>query len=118
MGYRTVVMLNNDFCTEWKKDPELGKKISEAMNYIHPNHPRYHLNPLGQYGRVVECVHADTQSLVRLSDYENFEELSNKYRTFNYKPYHEQHESDMLDLLKEAADKLGYRLVKKSAKKA
>ena len=25
MGYRTVVMLNNDFCTEWSKDPELGE---------------------------------------------------------------------------------------------
>lgn len=26
MGYRTVVMLNNDHANEWANDPELGQK--------------------------------------------------------------------------------------------
>ncbi len=113
MGFRTVVMLNNDWCTEWENDPELGKKISQAMNYCRPPSPRHHLNPLGQYGRVVECVHADTQTLVRLDHYQGFDAMAQTWRTFGPST-----DEDMLDLLKEAADKLGYRMVKKSAKKA
>ena len=109
MGFRTVVMLSNDWCTEWENDPKLGKKISEAMNYTHPTSPRHHLNPLGQYGRVVECVHADTQTLVRLDGYQNYDPLAYQLRSFGPST-----DEDMLDLLKNAADKLGYRLVKKS----
>lgn len=111
MGYRTVVMLNNDWAHEWIKDPELGEKISIAMNRVNRDHPRS--QALGQYGRVVECVHADTQTLARLDHYEGFEVLSQTWRTFGPST-----DEDMLDLIKEAADKLGYRLVKKSAKKA
>lgn len=113
MGYRTVVMLNNDWHDKWSKDPELGAKISEAMNYTNEHHPRHHLNPLGQYGRAVECVHADTQTLVRLDHYEGFDVMAQTWRTFGPST-----DEDMLDLLKDAADKLGYRLVKKSVKKA
>ena len=109
MGYRTVVMLDNDWCDKWSKDPELGAKISEAMNYTDRNHPRNYLNPLGQYGRAVECVHADTQTLVRLDGYQGFDVVAYTSRSFGPST-----DEDMLDLLKDAADKLGYRLVKKS----
>ena len=111
MGFRTVVMLNNDFCSGWSKDPELGEKISIAMNHVNRDHPRSQV--LGHYGRVVECVHADTQTLARLGHYEGFDAMAQTWRTFGPST-----DEDMLDLLKEAADKLGYRLVKKSAKKA
>lgn len=109
MGYRTVVMLNNDWCNEWSKDPELGAKISEAMNYADSFHPRNHLNPLGQYGRAVECVHADTQTLVKLDGYTIMTRLACTNRQFGPST-----DEDTLEMLKNAADKLGYRLVKKS----
>ena len=47
MGYRTVVMLNNDYCTEWENDPELGRKIYRGAALVgrtsHIND-----NPLGE----------------------------------------------------------------------
>lgn len=33
MGFRTVVMLSNDYAHEWEHDPKLGEKIAHAMNY-------------------------------------------------------------------------------------
>lgn len=109
MGFRTVVMLNNDWSNEWSKDPELGAKISEAMNYVHNNiNPNRFSSPLDQYGRVVECVHADTQSLVRLDGYQGFDACAYGFRRFG--PITDE---DTIDLLKHAADKLGYRLVRK-----
>lgn len=112
MGYRTVVMLDNDWCDKWSKDPELGAKISQAMNFVHrPDHERGQV--MGQYGRVVECVHADTQTLVRLDHYQGFDVLAQTWRSFGPST-----DEDTLEMLKNAADKLGYRLVKKSVKKA
>lgn len=37
MGYRTVVILNNDVAHEWSKDVGLGEKISAAANTISYN---------------------------------------------------------------------------------
>ena len=73
MGFRTVVMLNNDRCDEWERDADLGRKISQAMgcaNIFGDIAGRERAN-LG-YGLVVECVHSDQDTLVRLSDYEGF----------------------------------------------
>lgn len=110
MGFRTVVMLNNDVSDKWSKDPLLGEKIQTAMNYAHTtNEHRREFSRLGSYGRVVECVHADTQTLVRLDHYTGFEPLAYKYRTFGPST-----DEDRLRLLKEAAAEMGYRLVKKS----
>jgi hypothetical protein len=110
MGFRTVVMLNNDMCHEWSKDPNLGSMIQEAMNYAHTSHPdRKEWSRLRNYGRVVECVHADTQTLVRLDHYQGFEPLA--YTGCTYGPSTEE---DKLKLLKRAAEEMGYRLVKKS----
>lgn len=110
MGFRTVVMLNNDVSDKWSKDPQLGEKIQTAMNYAGRKDDFYGSNSrLGNYGRVVECVHADTQTLVRLDHYTGFEPLAYTYCTFGPST-----DEDQLRLLKEAADKMGYRLVKKS----
>ena len=100
MGFRTVVMLNNDQAHEWQNDPLLGQKIVAGMNHISDEVGS--ISDMG-YGRVVECQHADTVTLVRLGFYKRFEPLAyGSYKT------------DNLDLLKEAAATLGYRLVKKS----
>jgi len=113
MGFRTVVMLSNDMSNEWSKDQELGQKIQKAMNYawVPDSDPYSRDSRVGNYGRVVECVHADTQTLSILNHYEGFKPL-----------YHTGFQRDMaedtvaLNLIKEAAGSLGYRLVKKTVR--
>lgn len=110
MGFRTVVMLNNDVCHQWAADVKLGEKISLAMNYA--NDPkRWEMAGVGTYGRVVECVHADNQTLAMLGFYTTFKPIDGQSWM--------QDESDdeaAVRLLKSAANKLGYRLVKQPAK--
>lgn len=102
MGYRTVVMLDNDFAHEWGNDPELGKKIAHAMNSS-PAQDR----SVGNYGSVVECVHADVQTLAILDGYTFFDRVSVKSWSRN-----ESDQERNLKLLKEFAESMGYRLTK------
>lgn len=106
MGYRTVVMLDNDWAREWEKDPELGRKISTGMMFAGRNVKTE--NPLGSYGSVVECVHADIKTMVVLGDYDSFETLSTKFS------YGGVSVEMKLDMLRDVAEELGYRLIKKS----
>ena len=108
MGYRTTIILFNDQAGEWSADALLGKKISTAMSHATDRAPSLDAS-LG-YGRVVECVHADQQSLAVLECY-NFTRLASGH-------WHPGQKTDAahLELLKQAAEKLGYRLVKQSVK--
>lgn len=109
MGYRTVVMLSNDYADKWINDPELGRKISIAMN--HANRTCEPYGELG-YGRVVECTHADTQTVAVLDGYDFFTPLARDgWRRGD------STDDRNLRLMKAAAEELGYRLVKKTAKK-
>ncbi len=108
MGYRTVVVFNNDQTSEWENDPELGRKIAQDMHKRDDG--RYTpLNIIG--GEVLECVHADTQTLAILDGYGG--------RSVAYTHLHrnQTQESQELALLKELAEKHGYRIAKKPAKK-
>ena len=96
MGFRTVVILANDQAHEWEKDPELGRKI---FNGIHRDH--------FPYGAVVECCHADQQTLGVLDSY-HFQPITFSSWTRNETPSEIE-----LKMIKAAAEKLGYRLVKK-----
>lgn len=110
MGFRTVVMLSNDWSHEWSKDPKLGEKIHHAMsmhNFGRPDESR-----IGSYGAVVQVTHADEQSLVRLDHYTGFEPISSTCRRFGPST-----DEDLLALVKSAADQLGYRLAKKPTKR-
>lgn len=104
MGYRTTVILYNDHAHEWENDGDLGKKIAAAMNYAtgvaEPE------NDLG-YGRVVECVHADSQTLAVLDSY--------TFRPLAHANWSRVETVDQVELklLREAADRLGYRLAAK-----
>lgn len=109
MGYRTVVVLFNDQASEWENDPALGKKIAAAMHRVSE---RDSLAADLHYGRVVECVHADTQTLAVLDGYQ-FNSVTYSHWTRN-----EPQDSIALKLVKAAADKLGFRLVKKTTKVA
>ncbi|KVP17151.1 hypothetical protein [Burkholderia ubonensis] len=109
MGFRTLVLLYNDEAGKWSNDPTLGKQImhasSHAMGAIPGPDSRLECG-----GRVVSCQHADSQTLAVVSSY-NYFPLSHGH-------WHpgQQVEDMKLRLLKDAADALGYRLVKKSEK--
>lgn len=112
MGFRTVVMLNNDQTHNWSADPKLGEKIHRAMATGY-GRPTSEASDFG-YGRVVECVHADTQTLAVLDSCRNFMPLTH---TTCLGKQHPEHPEGTLQLLKDAAAKLGYRLTKKAVKK-
>lgn len=97
MGFRTVVILNND--ASWDKDPKLGEKIQQNMMRS------------GQFdgGNVAECVHTSQTSLL-LVDYLSATEVS-------YETVPDRLKARLLDKLREAADRLGYTLRKKRTKK-
>ena len=106
MGYRTVVMLSNDQANEWMNDKELGRKIANASH----EPMRGKRGDIG-YGCVVECVHADTETLAFLDSCTGFEPLAHGFWSRD----ESTHEA-VLKLLKDAADKLGYSLRKKPSK--
>ena len=104
MGYRTVVVLNNDQASTWENDPELGKKIARDM-FRHSKDRYTPLELIG--GKVLECVHADTQTLAVLDGYDGRPvAYTNWYRG-------QDQAAQELALLKELANKLGYRISKK-----
>ncbi len=104
MGCRTLVLLNNDRCNEWEKDPELGRKIAIGMNFVG------HRGPVPsadlRYGMVVECVHSDQETLAVIESH-SFHTLATSFWYAN-----EPDAARNLKLLKLAARKLGYRLTK------
>lgn len=101
MGYRTVVILNNDFSYDWGNDTDLGKKIwASACN----NKTAF------EYGSVPECVHADTQTLMAIDG------MLGKVLAQTSWHQNQTQEAMENELLNELADKLGYRVVQKSKK--
>jgi hypothetical protein len=102
MGFRTVVVFNNDQASEWQNDPELGKKIASGTYRSDTFTP---LNQIG--GHVLECVHADTQTLAILDGYNG--------RAAAHTSWYAGQTKEMLEqaLLRELADKLGYYISKK-----
>jgi hypothetical protein len=111
MGFRTVVILYNDQCSEWENDPTLGKKIAhgmnDAMNYNISN-SRTSNAYLG-YGKVVQCMHADTQTLAIIDGYQ-FTPIGHGFQHHDG----ESSENLMFKLFKSAAEHYGYKLIKDS----
>lgn len=108
MGYRTVISLTNDAANYWEKDPELGRLIMiAAMNGRGGN-----IRGLNgsNYGEVVQCAHADVNSLIEFTGY------SGKYIIGSHWRSGETEESRRLELLKSFADSMGYAIRKKAKK--
>ena len=107
MGNRVVVMLRTDQCAEWQNDIDLGKKIAHAMNYAAgaPGNPEARLDG---YGAVVQCAHADRQTLAIIDSFQFHPLLGSTWRSG------EDLATRDIRLLKEAAGALGYRLVRKN----
>jgi hypothetical protein len=110
MGFRTVVMLSNDMAHEWQNDPSLGKKISHAASFANDRAHRDRAS-VGGYGQVVECCHADQQTLAMLDGYTAFTYVESQSWARG-----DDDDSAAIRLIKRAAEKFGYRLVKKSAR--
>lgn len=107
MGNRTLVLLHNDQTGEWSRNPELGQMIARAAPFAMGARNRTLETDLGGFGRVVECAHADTQTLAVVDSY-CFEPIA-----YSHWSRGESEHDRNLRLLKNAADKLGYRLVAK-----
>lgn len=98
MGYRTVIILNNDLSSSWMDDSELGSKIwSSSGSCGRISFP---------YGSIVEQVHADVQSLVILDSLQSdIIAHTSWYRN-------QSKEQRDLNLLERMAEKMGYKLIK------
>jgi hypothetical protein len=105
MGFRTVVVLNNDLAHDWGNDPKLGRKIFHAASsFLFSRDERF------EYGEIVEQIHADQQTVAFLDGYGGKAIAGTSW-------YHSQTpEKRNVEMLKALADKLGYRIVKKSTK--
>jgi len=111
MGFRTVVVLNNDLAHEWEKDPELGRKIFLAASMRHFGKDEDRARNMFPYGDTIEQVHADTQTVAFLDGY------GGKAVAWSHWYRGETEEQKNLKMLKTLADSLGYRIAKKPAKK-
>lgn len=98
MGYRTVVILSNNLAHVWEKDASLGEKIMIAAS-----RPDAHF----EYGDIIEQVHCDVQSLVAIDSMTGY-----KMSTTNWY-IGQDHQKIKLQLLENAAEAMGYKLVKK-----
>jgi len=110
VAYRTVVILYNDDSKEWIADPELGRKIAQAAairttGIVYPDLAQQGLS----YGEVVECIHADTDTLAYISNY--------RFVPLARLPF-PLHASTVIDpdveLLRAAAKKMGFDLIPSS----
>ena len=104
MGFRTVVVLSNDRASEWENDPDLGIKISLAAS------AQVFARQTLPYGQIVEMAHADTQTVAILDGYGG--------SAVAHSHWHRDQTDEQRDLecLKALAEKLGYRVSKKSVK--
>lgn len=103
MGHRTIIALSNDRSSDWERDPELGSKI---MMLSAARDDRWGFD-VQQGLTLVESTHADTQSLIIADGY------TAKAAAFGHWHRGQTEEQRNLALLKDLADRLGYRVSKK-----
>jgi hypothetical protein len=107
MGFRTTIILNNDLLEDLVTKPNIGKDIHDAVlrfGYGEPGNVSF-----GPLGDVVEQSHADFSKLAIIGAGGSFDIDVLAVSCWNDK-------EAQLDMLKIAADKLGYKLIKKSNK--
>jgi hypothetical protein len=108
MGYNSTLVILNDALHEIEKDKDFGKKVHDAVITVNRGKPvdissGFHCNA----ATVIETHHADQISLIAVG--------GNCGQDFGYVG---NYRSKPLDMLKALADKLGYRIVKKSVRKS
>ena len=105
MGSRSVIMFDNDMHYIFRDDKFMCEKVADAILETSAGKKN---TRVGSYACLVESVPHSTQTLAVLSDSYQFNTISHR-QFFNFKSTDEQ---QALELLKDAAAKLGYRLVK------
>jgi len=105
MGFRTMVMLYNDEASKWQNNTHLGSDIYHAATNVHSGMAHF------DGGQVVSCEHADTQVLSVIDSY--------SYRPLAFSHWQRENTNadTELQLLTQAAEKLGYKLTKKATPK-
>ena len=105
MGYRTIIVLDNDDTNLWGDNP-LGKAITSASGKKISNLGGEIMLEGNQIGTIIDCEHADIESLV------HFSSLSG---TVLAKDIHNSRVSEQElreNMLKEIASSMGFTLVK------
>lgn len=98
MGHRTLIMLNNDHLESLKSDQEIGRRIYNAAIGAQDD--------FGPVGQVVERAHADTVNLAIIG-------LNGSFSVTSLSTSYWSNPTQILDLVRVAADSLGFKLVKK-----
>lgn len=110
MGYNTTVVILNDGLHDIRSDPKLGENIYDAVSIVDMQKGGVtvpagsHCNPI----HIVESHHADGVSLVAVGG--NTAQVISPYISPSRKMFGENFS---VEVLKELASQLGYRVVKK-----
>lgn len=105
MGYRTIIVLNNDEANVWGNNP-LGKAITVASGKKISNRGGEILLNGVQIGNVIDCEHADTESIVHFSSLHG----TTLGRSFYNSRMTEEDQREAM--IVELAESMGYKLVK------
>lgn len=105
MGYRTIIVLNNDEANVWGNNP-LGKAITVASGKKISNRGGEILLNGVQIGNVIDCEHADTESIVHFSSLHG----TTLGRSFYNSRMTEEEQREAM--IVELAESMGYKLVK------
>lgn len=105
MGYRTIIVLNNDEANVWGNNP-LGKAITVASGKKISNRGGEILLNGVQIGNVIDCEHSDTESIVHFSSLHG----TTLGRSFYNSRMTEEEQREAM--IVELAESMGYKLVK------
>lgn len=102
MGLNTACIIRNDFLHEIEEDAKFGKRVADAVRYAsHPERAPYH----GQGFDVLPCSHADYIQVVAIG--------GNSIRRLGYGG---TWTADDEAVLRQLADSMGFRVVKKGGR--
>lgn len=110
MGYNTAAFFLNDAIDALVSDPDAGKKIYEAImnGYRHDSVTDFNIGSNYNAGSVVQSKHANDVQIVAVG--------GNRMRLLGTAWNGWRQMDDTVALLRELADREGYRLVKKPVK--
>lgn len=107
MGYNTTIVIMNDALREIREDQNFGQKVADAVSLVSRGEPvDVSAGNHGNAATVIETHHADTMKLIAVGG--NFG-YDMGCVGFN--------DPTPVDILRDLADRLGYRLVKKAGTK-
>lgn len=111
MGYNSVVLVLNDCLGDIEKDKDFGNKISGAVSALHNNNQiDIHSGCCVNAATAISCQHADITQIIAVGG-NCASVLGNVYGSRNH-----HKEEGQIAILKQLADKFGYRLAKKPKK--